>query len=161
MKEIEDKFKNINSIKDHYLVKAMETEHCYYSEFIEAAKILKQALSDKEFEYWCAEKMLIKNQSFAEKTFIQYAVETATSRFFAENYPAEFKTEVKINPNNNKDVDVQFIDNGFTFNVEVKCSDFVSKEKIEAQNGYKYTTAGRLPDRGQQGSIRKVGGFSF
>lgn len=149
MKEITDKLDNISTIADHYLVKARGMGHNYYSEFLEAAKILKPLLTEKEFEFWCVEKMLLKQQTFAEKTFIQYAVETSVVRFFGEKYPTDFKVEAKINPSNDKDVDCQFLDNGYTFNVEVKCSDFVSKEKIDSKDAFKFSTIGRLPDRGE------------
>lgn len=149
MKELNDKIDSISSIKDHYLVKAKAIGHNYFIEFLEAAGHLKSLLTKKEFEFWCSEKMLLKIHPFAEKTFIQYAVETSVVRFFGERFPTNFKVEAKINDNNDKDVDCQFRDNGFIFNVEVKCSDFISKEKIDSKDAYKYETVGRLPDRGQ------------
>lgn len=150
MKELIDKIDSISSIKDHYLVSAKAIGHKYFTEFLEAAVILKSLLTTKEFEFWCSEKMLLKHQSFAEKTFIQYAVETSVVRFFGERFPTNFKVEAKINTNNDKDVDCQFRDHGFTFNIEVKCSDFISKEKIDSKDAYKYETVGRLPDRGEE-----------
>lgn len=150
MKEILDKLDNITNLTEHYLVKAKTSGHIYFTEFLEAANIIRPLLTPKEFEYWCLEKMLLKQQPFAEKTFIQYAVETSVVRFFGERFPTDFKVEAKINPNNDKDVDCQFIDNGYKFNVEVKCSDFVSKEKIDNKDGFKFGTVGRLPDRGEK-----------
>ncbi|MFN3782271.1 MAG: hypothetical protein ACK4R6_00010 [Spirosomataceae bacterium] len=150
MKEIIDKVEDIKNITDHYLVKSYTETHNYFNEFLDAAKILKPLLTDKEFEFWCTEKMLLKQQVFAEKTFIQYAVETSVVRFFGEKFPANFKVETKINPTNEKDVDCQITDNGFTFNIEVKCSDFVSKEKIDNKDGFKFGTIGRLLDRGEE-----------
>lgn len=150
MKEINDKIDSISTVSDHYLVKGKGLGHNYYNEFIDTVKIVKPLLTVKEFEFWCTEKMLIKNQPFNEKTFIQYAVETSVARYFGEKFPTDFKVETKINPNNDKDVDCQFHDNGIKFNVEVKCSDFVSKEKIENKDGFKYGAVGRLPDRGKE-----------
>lgn len=150
MKEIIDKVESIKNLTDHYLVKSHTETHNYFNEFLDAAKILKPLLTDKEFEFWCAEKMLLKQQAFSEKTFIQYVVETSVVRFFGEKFPTNFKVEAKINPTNDKDVDCQFTDGGYTFNVEVKCSDFVSKEKIDNKDGFKFGTIGRLPDRGEE-----------
>jgi len=150
MKELTDKLDSISAITDHYLVKARMIEHNYFAEFLSAAGILKPLLTVKEFEFWCTEKMLLKQQTFAEKTFIQYAVETSVARFFGEKFPADFKVEAKINPTNEKDVDCIFTDNGYKFNVEVKCSDFVSKEKIDSKDAFKFGTIGRLPDRGEE-----------
>lgn len=76
MKEILDKLDNITNLNEHYLVKAKTSGHSYFTEFLEAADIIRPLLTPKEFEYWCLEKMLLKQQPFAEKTFIQYAVET-------------------------------------------------------------------------------------
>jgi hypothetical protein len=150
MDEINNKLDIISKLDDHYLVKARINANHYLEDFINASKIMKDVLSEKEFEFWCTEKMLLKQQPFAEKKFIQYASETSVARYFGEKFPTDFKVETKINPNNDKDVDCQFQDNGFTFNVEVKCSDFVSKEKIENKEGFKYGTVGRLPDRGKE-----------
>lgn len=150
MKEINDILDSIPAITDHYLVKSRSLTHNYFKEFLEAAAILKPLMTDKEFEFWLTEKMLSKNQTFIEKTFIQYAVETSVVRFFGEKFPIDFKVEVKINPTNDKDVDCQFMDSGYKFNVEAKCSDFVSKEKIENKDGFKVSTIGRLPDRGDE-----------
>jgi hypothetical protein len=136
-------------------VKAKSTGHEYFTDFLEAGRILKGVLSFKEYEMWCTEKMLLRQQPFAEKTFIQYSVETSVVRFFSEMFPAEFKAEAKINPNNQKDVDCQFIDSGFKYNVEVKCSDFISKEEIDSQDAYKFETVGRLPDKGES-AIREI-----
>jgi hypothetical protein len=147
MEEIEKRLDEISDLTDHYLIIARNNSDHYYNEFIEASKIIKNVISEKEFEFWCSEKMLLKQQVFAEKTFIQYAVETSAARFFAEKYNENFKVEAKINPTNDKDVDIQFTNRDFKYNVEVKCSDFVSKEKIEVKDAFKYETVGRIPDR--------------
>lgn len=134
---------------EHYLVKAMRSDLPYYAEFLKAGSILETLLSEKEFNIWMEEKMFLKRQPFLEKTFIQYAVETAVVRFFGERYPDNFQVEAKINPNNDKDVDCRFTDAGFIFNLEVKCSDFIAKEQVDAKDAFKYGTIGRLPDRGE------------
>jgi hypothetical protein len=150
MKEIDDKLTNLAVPADHYLVKAKASSHHYYSEFLETAALLKARMTEREFEFWFTEKMALKAQVFAEKTFIQYAVESAVVRFFGERFPTNFRIEAKINGVDEKDVDCQFVDNGFTFNVEVKCSDYVSKERIDNKDAYKFGMIGRFPDRGEE-----------
>lgn len=147
MEEINEKLDHISDLHDHYLVKAREEKNHYFEEFVEAAAIIKDNISKNEFEFWCNEKMLLKEQEFAEKTFIQYAVETSAARYFAENHNENFQLEAKINPNNNKDVDIRFTHGNYSYNVEVKCSDFTSKEKNDNTEAFKYGTFGRIPDR--------------
>ena len=150
MDEINIIINEILNLTDHYLVRARAESSHYFNEFIIAAQIMKNVMTNDEFENWCAEKMLLKQQTFAEKAFIQYAVETSAARYFAEKHNENFKVEAKINPTNNKDVDIQFTNRGCTYNVEVKCSDFVSKEETENKYGFKFGTIGRLPDRGDE-----------
>lgn len=150
MQELTDKVTAIANLTDHYLVKAQQLNHPYFAGFLSAGAALKPVLNDSDFAYWCAEKMLLKQQEFNEKTFIQYAVETTVARYFAERFPVGFRVEAKINPENDKDVDCVFSDGGFTFNVEVKCSDFKAKEKVDQQDAFKFVTVGRLPDRGAE-----------
>lgn len=150
MQELINRVDEIASLTNHYLVRAKSSGHPYFTDFLQAGTLMQQVLTPKEFAFWCAEKMLLKQQPFNEKTFIQYAVETTVARYFGERFPTNFRVEAKINPANDKDVDCVFEDAGFTFNVEVKCSDFKAKEKVDSQDAFKYETAGRLPDRGQE-----------
>ena len=149
MKEINERLDKIPHLTDHYLIKAQTIGHPYFDEFIAAAGVMKSLLTTKEFDVWCDEKMLLKDQPFREKTFIQGAVETATARFFGEQFPADFKTEVKVRPGSDKDVDCSFKDGGFTFNIEVKCGEFKHRDKIVSEDTIKISTSGRLPDRGE------------
>jgi len=98
--------------------------------------------------------MLVRSQPFDEKTFIQYAVETAVVRYFGERFPVGFQAEVKIRPGSSKDVDCRFKNNGFIYNVEVKCADFTAKKELDAKQGIKIGTIGRIP--GHQDTIDKV-----
>ncbi|GAA4180526.1 hypothetical protein [Sphingobacterium ginsenosidimutans] len=150
MKVINDKLALLANIPNHYLVRASGSSHPYFEGFMSTAESIQSILTEKEFEYWCTEKMLLKQKPFAEKKFIQYAVETTVAKYFGTKFPEGFRVEAKVNPENYKDVDCQFIDNGFVYNVEVKCSDFKSKEKIDSQDAFKFVTEGRLPDKGQK-----------
>lgn len=59
---------------------------------------------------------LFFDRPFLEKKYIEYACEATTISYFARNYPANFKYEIKQNKTNSKDVDCQFSDKGFTYN---------------------------------------------
>jgi len=150
MEALTTKIDEISLIADHYLVKAKSINNSYFNEFLEVAAILKTLLTKKEWEFWFTEKMLVKQGPFAEKAFIQNAVETSVVRFFGEKFPTNFKVEVKVNPHNDKNVDCQFLDSSYKFNIEVKCSDFVSKEKIDDTDAFKFGTIGRPKDRGEE-----------
>ena len=150
MQELIDKVESLTSLPDHYLVQAKALNHPYFAGFLAAGALLKPLLTAQEFAYWCAEKMLLKPQPFREKTFVQYAVETAVATYFGARFPLGFAVEKRVNPANDKDVDCVFQDGGFTYNVEVKCSDFIAKEEIDSLDAFKYETIGRLPDRGAE-----------
>jgi hypothetical protein len=149
LKEINERLDKISNLTDHYLIKARTLGHLYFNEFLAAAEIMKSLLTEKEFEFWCDEKALLKQQPFREKTFIQGAVETATARFFGEKFPADFKTEVKLREGSDKDVDCSFKDEGFTFHVEVKCAEFKHRDQSISEDTIKIVVAGRMPDRGK------------
>lgn len=67
MEEINKQLDTILNLADHYLVKSREDTSNYYDEFLEAAEILKSVMTDKEFKFWLAEKMLMKQQSLFAK----------------------------------------------------------------------------------------------
>jgi hypothetical protein len=144
MMNVLDSLDTINRLTDHYLVKARQVGGIYFDEFLGAGAIMHQVLQPKGFYNWLHEKMLVKSQPFEEKTFIQYAVETAVVRYFGEKFPIGFEVEAKINPGNDKDVDCRFKSSGFVYNVEVKCSDYRSKEMIDDNEGIKFGTIGRI-----------------
>jgi hypothetical protein len=149
LKEINERLDQISNLTDHYLVKARTLAHPYFDEFLAAAAVMKSLLTEKEFEFWCDEKVLLKHQTFREKTFIQGAVETATARFFGEKFPTDFKTEVKLRNGSDKDVDCSFKDGGFAFHVEVKCAEFKHRDQPVSEDTIKVVVAGRMPDRGK------------
>lgn len=150
MQTLINKVDSIAANTDHYLVKAKAVNHPYFADFLAAGAVLHPLLTPREFETWCAEKMMLKPQAFNETTYLQYAVETSVVRYFGERFPAGFRVEAKINPTNGKDVDCVFTDGNYTFNVEVKCSDFTGKIKTDAQDAFKIEMVGRLPGRGEE-----------
>lgn len=97
-----------------------------------------------EIKNWLTNKMLLNSLPFNTKQFIQFACEATIVKFFAEKYKTNLAIEKKINPANKMDVDLVFSENGFTFNIEIKCSDFNAKEAIDATNTLKIQPIGRL-----------------
>lgn len=141
----------VDSVKDpnHYLLKAKNNKSEYYEDFISASSKMQTVMSEKDFKHWIDHKMLLSEKTFNEKVFIQFATETSAACFFIDRNSKQVKLEAKINPSNNKDVDIQFRESGYTFNIEVKCATFDEKEK-SSSNKYTIITMGRLPDRGNE-----------
>jgi len=147
-----DEFEKLNLPEGHYLKIAREQGHNYFQEFLTASDKLKTILKPNDFKTFWNEKMQLDKGVFNEKAFIQGACETAVANHFADK--TDFGIEVKVNPNNKKDVDCQFKSNGFTYNIEVKCASFDAKEKVENSDSFKFHTFGRMPER--EGLIREL-----
>ena len=88
--------------------------------------------------------MMLNTNSFNEKQFIQFACEASIVNFFAKKYPTNLFIEKQINPTNNMDVDLVFTENDYTYNIEIKCSDFNAKENINNKKTLKIQPIGRL-----------------
>jgi hypothetical protein len=147
-----DEFEKLNLPDEHYLKIATEQKHNYLQEFLTASDKLKTILKPNDLKTFWYEKMQLHKNVFMEKAFIQGACETAVANHFADK--ADFGIEVKVNPNNKKDVDCQFKSNGFTYNIEVKCASFDTKEKVENSDSFKFHTFGRMAER--EGLIREL-----
>ena len=129
---------------NHYLKKAQTADHPYLTDFEQVYSTYSTCFPE-EIKDWLSNKMLLNLNPFQEKQFIQYACEATIVKHFADRFTNTIEIEKKINPNNQKDVDLVFSDKGFTFNIEIKCSDFVQKEQIDNKNTLKVQTIGRLP----------------
>lgn len=141
----------VESVKDqsHSLYIAKQANSEYYQDFLATATAIKSVLSEKDFDKWLVEKMLLGDKPFNEKQYIQYAVEASLARFFIDIDNNRVSLEKKVNPNSDKDVDVQFLDDKYIYNVEVKCPTFDEKEKSEEGDNLLVDIWGRLPDRGK------------
>ncbi|RZK16222.1 MAG: hypothetical protein EOO43_14730 [Flavobacterium sp.] len=137
--------KYIRDTKDfnHYLVKAFNEVLPYLSDFIPVYECYSSNFP-KDVRKWLSEKMLLNAQAFNTKQFVQYACEATIVRYFADRFASTIEIEKKINPANKMDVDLVFKDKGFTFNMEIKCSDFNAKEKVDSTNALKIQPVGRL-----------------
>jgi len=141
----------VESVKDqsHSLYIAKQANSEYYKDFLATAAAIKSVLSGKDFDKWLVEKMLLGDKPFNEKQYIQYAVEASLARFFIDIDNNRVTLEKKVNPRSDKDVDVQFLDDKYIYNVEVKCPTFDEKEKSEEGDSLLVDIWGRLPDRGK------------
>lgn len=140
-----DDFEKVTLPDNHYLQIAKSLKSNYLDEFIIAANNLKKVLAANSYELFWNEKMQLNKSEFNEKAFIQGACEVAVANHFYDRQ--EFKIEAKVNPSNNKNVDCQFKSNGFTYNIEVKCASFDSKEIVQNNDSFKFQTFGRVADR--------------
>lgn len=137
-----EEFNSLKLSENHYLKIARDSNNIYFEEFIESILKIKEFLSPKDFKILWNDKMQFKKIKFDEKAFIQAACELSVAVYFCEK--DSFKVEVKVNPANKKDVDVQFKSNGFTYNIEVKCASFEAKEIVQKSDSFKFQTLGRL-----------------
>jgi len=129
--------------KTNYLSLAQANSHNYLTDFVPVYDTYL-AKFPTDTPAWLKDKMLLNTHTFQEKQFIQYACEATIVKYFADRYNTNLAIEKKINPNNQKDVDLVFSVDEFTFNIEIKCSDFAQKEKIDAKPSLKIQTIGRL-----------------
>lgn len=140
-----EEFNELNLPDGHYLKIAKSSENIYFDEFIESVSKVNQYISNKDFKDLWDNKLQLKKAKFDEKAFIQGACELAVANYFCKKNG--FRVEAKVNPENQKDVDVQFQSNNFTYNIEVKCAAFTYNEKIQNTDSFKYLTYGRLDNK--------------
>lgn len=140
-----EEFNELNVPDGHYLKIAKNSGNIYFDEFIESVSKIKQFISNRDFKDLWGNKLQLKKAKFDEKAYIQSACELAVANYFCEKNG--FRVEAKVNPKNQKDVDVKFQSNNFTYNIEVKCSAFTNREKVQNTESFKYQTYGRLDNR--------------
>lgn len=141
------KYLSLTIDPDNYLLYAKNNSLQYLSDFIPVYETYL-ANFPKEVNAWLANKMMLNGNKFNEKQFIQFACEATIVKYFAGKYKTNLGIEKKVNPNNRMDVDLVFDENGFTFNIEIKCSDFIAKEKLDNSNNLKIQPIGRLENFG-------------
>jgi hypothetical protein len=135
-----------NSIDEHYLRRAFTAFPSYWDGFVAAIDALSDLLSDRQLEDLLKNKLQLGLSLFDEKQYLQIACETTVNIYFARKFSSTFSYETKTTAKTKKDVDCSYGDNGYKYFIEVKCSDFKEKEKISAQDGIKFSTAGRIPN---------------
>jgi len=131
--------------QDNYLVKSFNNKHEYFIDFLDVYNVYSKYFS-KILNDWLGNKMLLNKNKFDEKQFIQFACEASIVKYFSEKFAQTLEIEKKVNPTNGMDVDLSFSSAEFIINIDVKCSAYDEKEKIDKQNKLKIQTVGRLPD---------------
>lgn len=137
---------DIESFENHILSIAKRDNEQYYLEFIETMIDLNKTLNQKEFNDWFYNKMLINGEKFEERKFISFAVETTIVRYFSKFFPENFKVEVEVNKIDKKNIDLQFLNNNFIYNIEVKSADFNVKGYSNNPNDINIVTPERIPN---------------
>lgn len=114
------------------MIDKLPKNHCfnnhdeYYVGFREAFNIVFGELGKSKQRKIAKEKFFVgdDNKSFNENQFMQSACELSVGCYYVKRPDLVIKPEVKLNrPDSNNDVDWQIRYEGFTFNIEVKCSD--------------------------------------
>ncbi len=98
----------------------------YHFGFREAFDLVYREFDIRKQEKIAKEKFFIGDyeQSFNENQFMQSACELSVGRYYIKIPDLVIEPEVKLSrPDSNNDVDWQIRHKGFTFNLEVKCSD--------------------------------------
>lgn len=142
-----EEFNKLKLPANHYLRIAKESKSNYLDEFLKSIYKIKEFISDKDFKVFWNDKMQLNKSKFDEKAFIQGACEVAVANYFSQKN--DFKVEARINKKDNKDVDIQFKSNSFTYNIEVKCASFDAKEKSQNSDSFKFQTFGRLNNKNE------------
>ena len=137
-----------SSIDNHYLRLALSANRSYWDGFVKAIEPLKYLLNARKFDDLIINKLQLGLQQFEEKQFIQIACETTVTSYFARKYPTTFLYETRAKVTTKKDVDCSYTDGAYKYFIEVKCPDFKEKERISAQDGFKISAAGRIPNFG-------------
>lgn len=106
---------------EHYLDIAQKADHPYYIDFLNTFDGLRNILSLGQQRSLEQKLQLFGTNRFNEGKFVQIACETAVCAHFAKNYLKNFQYEYRCNSTNQKDVDCQFTDGKYTYNVEIKC----------------------------------------
>lgn len=130
--------------ENHILNKMWNNE--YGLEFQEVIKSFTVFLdSNKKFKK-LKDKLFLKQNDISNdqlNQYIQTAVEFTVVRYFADNYPENFKYEPNLIAENNTDVECQFKINNLTFNIEVKATSYINND-LKSNDNLKLRTIGRL-----------------
>ena len=140
--------KDYQLLPQHYLDIARQANHPYYTDFINAFEGLFDKLPAKQQKVLEQKLQLIEQKQFNEGKFVQIACETVVCAHFANLYPENFRYEHQSSVASKKDVDCQFTDGKYTYNIEVKCPGI--ETYIEKAHGMpKIELKGRFDEKGR------------
>lgn len=140
--------KNYQLPTEHYLAIAQKANHPYYCDFLKAFDILYNILSTKQRRILEQKLQLLGANQFSESKFVQIACETVVCAHFAKLYPENFQYEYRCNSTNHKDIDCQFTDGKYTYNIEVKCPGLETYNN-KANETPKIELKGRFDEKGR------------
>ncbi|VXC12337.1 conserved hypothetical protein [Flavobacterium sp. 9R] len=115
--------------ENHLLNKMWDNE--YGSEFQKVIKDFSVFLNTNKKLKNLQDKLFLNQNNISTdqlNQYIQSAVELTVVRYFANNYPENFKYEPNLIAGNNTDVECQFKINNLTFNIEVKASKYINDD---------------------------------
>lgn len=118
---------------------------CLISSLEEIGKILK----DENIEVLIKDKLQFEKQ-YDRKELIQSLCEVTVGYYLVRNFPGSVSYEKNIDPSSGKDVDYQYMANGTTINLEVKCARYDASEKVHAKDGFFLGFWGRHPEYQEQ-----------
>lgn len=130
--------------ENHILNKMWNNE--YGLEFQEVIKSFTVFLDSNKKLKKLKDKLFLKQNDISNdqlNQYIQTAVEFTVVRYFADNYPENFKYEPNLIAENNTDVECQFKINNLTFNIEVKATSYINND-LKNNDNLKLQTIGRL-----------------
>jgi len=141
---------NTRNLSDQYYLNiAHVSENIYYEDFVVIFDNLCKFLSPAKEKIFNQKLQILDNRKFNEGSFIQIACETTVCSYFLEKYSEGFFYECKTTTISDKDVDCQFTDGKYTYNVEVKCPGLDTyKEKFHENP--KIEIGGRFSEEGKK-----------
>lgn len=144
-----DSIKNGNS--GYPLTDAYNTNHRFYSDFIEMMDYFKAKLSKSQ--YSDIEKKILSGSSQDEQSYLQCMCELSVIYYVMRKccLSDSFKYEPKYNGGYNPECASDY--NGKTINIEVKCPNMCKRMGIESHDTLKLSFAERIPDEFNYKSI--------
>ncbi len=133
-----------NCDSSHYLKRSKENKNAYFQKFVNTILTIENKLSIKQLNDLLDNKMLLK-QNFKDFVYIQSATELSVNLFFYNLSPSTFEYEIKMNPDNKKDIDCQVEIEHIKYNIEVKCPDLEDKLNV-SDDTLKVSFGTRMPN---------------
>ncbi|MDD2230846.1 MAG: hypothetical protein PHY48_15775 [Candidatus Cloacimonetes bacterium] len=140
---------------DNPLQQSYKKQNEYFQGFLKIARLYLSVMNEKEFNKWLQEKMGIGNAEMSIAQYIQFACEATVVAHFINTQRKTIEIDKQVNPSNKKDVECQFQDSDFTYNIEVKTPD-IDLNKPKEDNDLNLYVSGRLPDIKEIDSLKSI-----
>lgn len=137
--------------ESHILLSEKSKNTSYYQDFIDMIECLEHHLKAKSngrriLKDIVGNKLQIGKRKFDYKQYIQGASEVTVVAFFLKKFADSFIYEPSVNRSLNRNVECQFKDNIYKFNIEVKTPDFSTQEEQKKSDSIKISSMGRFDD---------------